>query len=58
MIVVQALTLYGGEFGGLLHLVSTRVDKLSADSFKVFSTGKVDAIRAKTESATSPSITV
>ena len=43
---------------GLLHTVSTRVDELSADSFKVFFTGKVDAIRAKTESATSPSITV
>ena len=44
--------------GGLLHTVSTRVDELTADSFKVFFTGKVDAIRSKTESATSPSITV
>ena len=35
-----------------------RVDDLSTDSFKVFFTGKVDAIRAKTESVTSPSITV
>ena len=42
--------------GGLLHTLSTRVDELSADSFKVFFTGNVDAIRAKTESATSLSI--
>ena len=40
--------------GGLLHPVSTRVDPLSADSFKVLFTGKVDAVRAMTE----PSITV
>ena len=58
LIVVPTLTLYGGELWGLLHPVSTRVDELSADSFKVFFTYKVDAIRAKTESATSPSITV
>ena len=58
MIVVQTLRLYGGELGGLLHPVSTRVDELSADSFKVFFTYKVDAIRSKTESTTSPSITV
>ena len=43
---------------GSLRSVSTRVEELSADPFEVFFTGKVDAIRAKTESATSPSITV
>ena len=58
LIVVQTLTLYGRELGGLLHTVSTRVDEFSADSFKVFFTGTVDAIRAKTESATSLLITV
>ena len=60
MIVVQTLTLYGGELtvGGLLYPVSMRVDELLADSFKVFFTGKVDKIRTKTESVTSPSITV
>ena len=38
--------------------METRVDELSPDSFKIFLTGKVDAIRAKTESVTSPSVTV
>ena len=46
------------ESWGLLHPVSTKVDELSANSLKVFFTGKVDAIRAMTENATSPSITV
>ena len=50
LIIVQTLTLWQ-RVGGLLHTVSTRVDELSVDSFKVFFTRKVDAIRAKTESA-------
>ena len=48
MIVVQTSTLYGGELGSSSTNFN-EIDELSADSFKVFFTGKVDAIRAKTE---------